>query len=319
MGVGWRLFVLNRAFLLMGLVALLLLSAAPLAPGQTPGKPAITVSSQYIVGGYGFGVVNETVSFNNTGSSAVQIPSFSLGFPHSLASRFVGSVAIFGTGFTVSNSTQGGNQTFTAASSQSLQPGATASFSIKGLLKSVVARINGSVTHVFVLHYPSLNMQADVLKSTIQIPSAASLSPVPTGYTAGASAVGAVYKNTFSNLGPTSSLVSTPTVVQGATPSFVPLRVYSAHRTISVNSVGTPQVEDDLTLKNNGTSPINTIRLSLLDNTVNKALVVSKGVPPLLNPTQIDVTGGFVNLQQKPFLQSLAAGANLSLSIVYNL
>src|SRR5438552_15771931 len=76
---------------------LILLVALPYGAGaQSQGEPVVTVTNQYIVNRYGYAVMNETVRYNNSGSSPLQVPTLQLGVPQNISSRLVGNYSLVG-------------------------------------------------------------------------------------------------------------------------------------------------------------------------------------------------------------------------------
>src|SRR5207249_7460682 len=65
---------MRRAFLPAAILILVLVALPYGAGAQSQGEPVVTVTNQYIVNRYGYAVMNETVKYNNTGSSPVQVP-----------------------------------------------------------------------------------------------------------------------------------------------------------------------------------------------------------------------------------------------------
>ncbi len=280
----------------------------------------VTLSNQYIVNRYGFAVINETVTFNNTGSTSVELPSsLLLGLPAVIGSQLTADYSVTGANFSlISAGSNGGEFVFSVAPGQATLPaGSLTSFSVKGLVKNIV-NVTSKATNIFVLRSPSTNFRVDALKVVIQMPSSTSLLPVPLGFAPGTLGGLPLYKNSTT---PSKDLVAsqiTATVPQQSTIDFRPIHVFAAKRTITASSNGTPQVQDFLNLKNVGTLDISSLKLSLLTSSAT-VTVVPSGSPPLLNPRIITLTNGAIDLTAVPFEAALAAGRNFTATLLYDL
>ena len=85
---------MRRAFLPAAILILVLVALPYGAGAQSQGEPVVTVTNQYIVNRYGYAVMNETVKYNNSGSSPVQVPTLQLGVPQNISSRLVGNYSL---------------------------------------------------------------------------------------------------------------------------------------------------------------------------------------------------------------------------------
>ncbi|MDA4128696.1 MAG: CHASE3 domain-containing protein [Thaumarchaeota archaeon] len=311
---------MKKSLILAVALLLFLFSTTGGTSAQTPGAPTINVSSQFFVSSYGFAVMNETVTFNNTGTTAVQIPSLQLGFPASVASRLVGNYTLTGTGYTVSASTSNGSISYAVSSSLGqLQAGASSAFSLKAVMQNLVSLVNGSTVGVLLVGYPSVNVKVDSLKSTIQMPSLASLATPPAGYTPVSGSGVPVYRISLTEFGPGPALVTTAALQASGASALTPVHVFVASRTITATGNGKPQIQDYVNLKNTGTSAISSLKLALLLGNTGQVTVVSNGYPPLLNPKIVGLSNGAIDLTAAPFSSSLKAGSNLTVTMVYDL
>jgi hypothetical protein len=301
----------SSLFLVGALLALLAFALSGAAAAQSAGSPTISVTSQYTVGIYGFGIVNETVTFNNNSTSPVQVPTLQMGFPSAVASKVFGGYVLNGSGFSASTSAPNGIIAYTVSpSSAALQGGARASFSLRFALANVM-----NSSKLLVVQYPSLSAKVDTLKSTIVMPSSTYLSPIPSGYTA----AGTSYSRTWSEISATSPLVMLNGTVQSGTSSLYPIHVFSAQRTITTTSNGIPEVQESISLKNVGGVAISSLQIAPLSTALTQVTVIPTGTPPLVNPTVVTLTGGAIDLTKAPFGNVLAEGTNLTLTYVYNL
>lgn len=304
-------------------LALLLLGVALSFPAYSKTQSGLTVSlsNQYIVSKYGSAIVNETVTFNNTASSSASFPSLiQVGIPAPLASQVIGGYSVSGGGFTLKSATPGAAifQFEVGANTTGLQAGATATFSLKALVKNI-ANVTGTTSvSILVLQYPSTNLELDSYTTTIRLPFSTFLSPIPTGFSSTTVNGMPAYKLTVPNSGSLPGLVITAPVQQQSSMDFHPLRVFSATRTITTTPNGAPQVRDSFTLKNLGPLALSSLNLSpLMSGSV--VTVVPSTTPPLVNPARALLLLGALQLGVAPFGASVGAGQNFTATVVYNL
>jgi hypothetical protein len=306
--------------MLLVLVSLLAFSLPYQASSQGQGSPVVTLVNQYLVGRYGFAVINETVTFNNTSSATAQIPnSLQLGLPGSIGSKLTSDYSLTGSGFMLTGAGSNGTGFLVSVtpSQSTLQAGTASSFSVKGIVKNIV-NVTSRAVNIFVLQSPSTNFRVDNLKVTIQMPSSTFLSPVPAGFAS--STVGGLpsYKNSTTPSRILLASAITATIQQVSTMDFHPLHVFAAKRTITASSNGIPEVQDFLSLKNVGSLDISSLKLSLLSSGTG-VTVVPSGFPPLLNPTLTTLTNGAIDLTRAPFQAPIVVGANFTATLLYNL
>ncbi len=298
----------------------LVLVALPYGVGaQSQGGPVVTVTNQYIVNRYGYAVLNETVKYNNSGSSPVQIPTLQIGVPQNISSRLVGDYSLVGGGYTLTTSTSP-NSTgllFSVASQNTLQPRAVSTFSLEAVVGNISIKAN-STSGIIVLEYPSLNLQANTFNTQVRMPTSTFISPLPQGWTSNQSSAGrATYKRTFTGFSPAKPHALFGALQSSTSMDFHPIRAYSASRIVTAASNGSPQVQDSVTLKNSGSSDLSTLNLAMLNSSV-KVTVIPSMSPPLLNPTTLTVSNGVIVLTGSPFVP-VPSGRNFTLTIAYAL
>lgn len=297
---------------------ILVLVALPYGVGAQPqGGPVVTVTNQYIVNRYGYAVMNETVKYNNSGSSPVQIPTLQLGVPQNISSRFVGNYSLVGEGYSLSTSTNSTGLLFSVSSQNTLQPKAVSSFSLEAVIGDISVKINSS-SAILVLEYPSLNLQVNTFNALIQMPTSTSISPLPPGWTSNqSSASRTTYKRTFASFSPANPHAILGTLQSSASMDFHPIHVYRASRIVTAASNGSPQVQDSITLKNSGSSDLGSLRLATLNSSTRVTILPSMS-PPLLNPTSLALSNGVIDLTRSPFV-AVPSGRNFTLTVAYAL
>jgi len=306
-----------KAVLLTGFL-LLLLFIAPLGAGAQPqDKPiTVTVTNQYVVNRYGYAMMNETVVYNNTGASSLGIPTLQLGLPQNISSRVAGGYTLVGDGYNFTTSTSNGVLLINVTSQSALQPRTASTFSLKAVVKDISV-LNKTAPSVLVLEYPSLNYPVDSLNLILQMPASTFITPVPQGWSTSQNQSRTTYRTTFADLTPQTPRTLLAALRSGTSMDFHPIHVYSASRSVTASSSGSPQVQDSVTLGNTGTSDLNSLQLAMLNNSA-KVMVLPSMIPPLLNPTPVKVTGGAIDVNAAPFTP-ISAGANFTVTILYGL
>jgi len=297
---------------------LILLVALPYGAGaQSQEGPVVTVTNQYIVNRYGYAVMNETVKYNNSGSSPVQVPpTLQLGVPQNISSRLVGNYSLVGEGYSLTTSTNSTGLLFSISSQNTLQPKAVSSFSLKAVIRDISVTINSS-TGILVLEYPSLNLQVSTFNALIRMPASTSISPLPQGWTSNQSSGVTTYKRTFTGFNPANPHVLLGTLQSSTGTNFHPIHVYSASRIVTAASNGSPQVQDSITLQNTGSSDLSSLHLATLNSSTRVTIIPSMS-PPLLNPTSLALSNGLIDLTRNPFV-AIPSGRNFTLTVAYAL
>ena len=298
---------------------LILLVALPYGAGaQSQGEPVVTVTNQYIVNRYGYAVMNETVKYNNTGSSPVQVPpTLQLGVPQNISSRLVGNYTLVGEGYSLTTTTNSTGLLFSISSQNTLQPKAVSSFSLKAVIRDISVTTNSS-TAIIVLEYPSLNLQVNTFNALIRMPTSTLISPLPQGWTSNqSSSSGTTYKRTFTGFSPADAHALLGKLQSSASMDFHPIHVYGASRIVTAASNGSPQVQDSITLKNTGSSDLGSLHLATLNSSTRVTIIPSMS-PPLLNPTSLALSNGLIELTRSPFV-AIPSGRNFTLTVAYAL
>ncbi len=305
-----------KAVLLAGLLLLVVLSAPLGAGAQSEAKPAITLTNQYMVNRYGYAILNETIKYNNSGASSLGIPTMQLGVPGNISSRLVGDYALVGDGYSLATSTSNGLLLFSISSQKTLQPNSVSSFSLKAVVRDISV-LNKTAQSILILEYPSLNLQVDSFNFMLQMPASTLITPVPQGWSSSQNQSRTTYKTAFTGFGPQTPRVFLGALQPGTSMDFHPIHVYSASRTLTAGSNGSPLVQDSVTLSNTGTSDLTSLQLALL-NRSSTVTVIPSMIPPLLNPTPVRLTSGAIDLTKTPFT-TILPGANFTVTIVYGL
>ncbi len=309
-----------RRLLLVCVAILLLLPLAAPAAAQSSGSPIITLTHTYQINEFGFGVLNDTVTFHNNGTSTVQIPSFQLGIPDSVASHAV-SFVVPQSGFTGSPSDNGTVTTITVTpSSPSLSAGTTTKVSVEAYLNNVLNITAGSTKKfgAVVLLSPSVNIVVNTLNLIVEVPSGGTLTPsLPSGWVSSPTSSPPSYSEVKSNV---TSAILTKTEVLNATDeaTFLPVQVFSVTRTIVPSGNGYPQVEDLVSLRNLASYTVSDLPLTLLSSSIGTITIVPWSNPPLVDPTIVSLTDGSLTLTNPPFSESIPAGANFTFAMLYN-
>lgn len=309
--------------LLFGLV--IIIFATPLVPAysQTNSSPNISVLHQYRVNGYGFAMLNETVIYSNNSTNPVQLPTLQIGLPESIVSRATGFVNETDNQFSIASHRANQSTLFTISPSQpTLQSGSTVSVHLQTYLKDLVSHnvtSTGPQTFILVMTSPSLSIPVDSLRTLIQLPSSTTLRPGPADFSSGNVNSVPFYERTQKDFRPAVATTQTLQVQAGDLNSFQPIEVLRVARTLTASSDGLPFVSDQITVKNIGDVQINRLKLTLLPGDVTRATVLPSYHPPLMNPTELTIANGLLDLTKAPFKENIAAGDNFTFTLTYGL
>ncbi len=303
--------------MLAGFLILVLVALPYGAGAQSQGGPAVTLTNQYIVSRYGYAVMNETIRYNNSGSSPVQVPTLHIGVPQNISSHLVGEPFIVGEGYSLTTSTNStGLLLFSISSQNTLQPKTVSTFSLKAVIRDISVAINSS-TSILVLEYPSLSVQVDSFSTLVQMPTSTFISPLPQGWTSNQTSGRATYKRVFTGFTPQDPHAFLVTLQSDKSMDFHPVHVYSASRLVTAAPNGSPQVHDSITLRNSGSSDLTSLHLATL-NTTTKVTIIPAVSPPLTNPTSLALSNGVIDLTKNPFV-AIPSGRNFTLTVAYAL
>ncbi len=312
--------------IVVGAAALLLLaSLVSPAFAQTSGSPQISLTHQYRITSFGYGILNDTITFTNTGTSGEQIPSVQLGIPDNVSAHATGFILTPSTGYTMSNDNVDGVTIFTITPvSSALAASASSSVSIKTYLSGILNITAGIETTMndLLLLIPSLNAEVTSLSSSVIVPTNASLSPVPsisgTSFNSSLTSTPPSYVYTESNVTP--KVVTENSVFTDTSQTlFLPVQVYAVLRTVVPSTSGLPQVQDQVTLRNLAYYSISSLPLVLLLSTLTRVTILPSTAAPTINPMQVNVTGGSLSLTSSPFQAAIAPGDNFTFTMAYTL
>lgn len=307
---------------LLALVVVLLLMAPfiPAASAQAGTGPNVTLTSQYILNGFGFVVLNETVTFSNNGTASVQIPAVQLGLPDSVAAHSPGFILSSNDKYSLSSSDSGNVTTFMITpQSPTLAPGTSSSVSVKGYVSNLLNIKPGVASNMtaLVLLSPSLNQQVVTLNQDVLVPSGGTIKPVPSGFISAPASSAQIYALTQSNVTPTIQ-TDNVTFADTSQATWTPVQLYSVTRTIVASSNGVPLVQDRVSLRNLASYSITSLPVRTLGAVSNVTILPSSAVPTI-NPTPISLTGGDLNIASVPFSAQIKAGDNFTFTLSYAL
>ncbi len=299
---------------------MLLLAVLPIqSSAYAQGAPKIDVTSQYIINRYGYATINESVRFTNNGSSAVSLPSLTFGFGN-LSSDVVQSNLTVANGFTLAPSSAGGP--FTVSSGQSLQAGGNVSFVLSALLNGVVTGGSNGTFQVLMLTRPSISAEVNTLSNVVVMPGSTVLKTAPPGMASNFAGGKNNYTSSATNATPQSAATAVGVIVQSSSEDFNPLRVFSAQRTITASSNGSPLVTDQIDFQNLGTTPLSLLYVSILAPSTTTVTVLTATEPRLLNPFTITPSSGAIDLALFAVgypNNGVAGGANFTVTYQYPL
>jgi hypothetical protein len=315
--LNWRLVLALTISLGLALVFVPAISA------PSAMAPSLSVNHSYILTAYGYGILNDTFTFKNNGTSDLQIPTVQIGLPDQISSKANGIVLIPSDQYTLSQSDTNGTNTLTVApNTPTLRAGASSTVAVKAVLTNVLNYSNGTFTtaaKMLVLLSPSLNTNVTEMKSSIVLPLGGSFASPPSGFTAPVSKTGLqVYSMTQNNIRPQAS-VANLNFTDSNQAAFTPITVNGLIRTIVPTSDGPPQVQDQFSIQNLASYSVSQIRLSLLNPSLASVTVVPNTVPPLMNPRAVPLASGALVFASTPLASPLLPQSNASLTVLYPL
>ena len=280
------------------LVFLLLLVAAfiPLQGAvHAQGAARVDVKSVYSLNRYGFATISENVTLTNNGTSAVQVPTISIGFG-ALSSDIVD--ANLTAGFSMGTPPSAGGP-FTVSGGRPIPAWGNSSYILEALLNNIVSTAKNGSLSVDVLSSPSISTRVASLVNVVQMPTQASFMSAPAGLKASILGTNNTYYSVLTNILPTVANTSVRTMSSNSAQDFNPLRVVDALRTISIAPNGTPEVTDKIEFENLGTVALARLYVSLLapNSTQVTILTGTPNEPVLENPFQMSLTGGAIDLR----------------------
>ena len=299
------------------LVALLVAAAVPPpAAVQAQSTPQLSVNSRYMLSRYGFAVVGVTVTAQNNGTSPVQVlgpGGIGIGIGN-LTSHVVSANA--SAGYQLTNSSSDG--TFQVTGGNSVPAGGNATFSLTVLLNSVASKTGNGSLRVLVLTSPYISEKLSTLTSVIDMPAATQFTSAPAGFGQNFAAANVTYTKSEKNVSPVAS-VQYSMIKQITLEDFHPLDVYHAYRVISIGPGGNPVVQDTISLKNLGTTPIQTLTISPLTTSAGKVTIEPASEPPLLNPATVSLSSYGIDLTNTRVGYPIQPGANYTIVYLYAL
>jgi hypothetical protein len=309
-----------RVIVALAVLAGLAMGFAPaFSQAGSSGSASVSLDQHYILNSLGYGVLNDTFSFKNNGTSAVQIPTLQVGLPSGISSRASGLFLSPSGQFSLLQTQSGGNTTLTISPNQpTLNSGANVTVALKGFVTDVLnyssSGFKGEAPELLLLS-PSLNVNVTSMTSSIVLPSGAVLLSAPTGFQTAANdtvfrsqkAVRPVASEGYENLN--SSDEST----------FTPISIDKLVRTIVPAANGAPTVQEDFTIRNLATYNITEIHLDLPSGSPSTLTELPSTTPPLLNPQKVSLSSGILSIAAANFGNPLAGLGSLTLTLSYPL
>jgi F0F1-type ATP synthase membrane subunit b/b' len=277
--------------------------------------PEVSLISQYTVGRYGYGVINETLSFHNNSTSQLSIPNFSLGFTQEIANLV--SYYNYTFGYHVTQSTNSSIYQVNS-SGQVVKPGSVSTFSLQLFLPKIVKTTNSSI-YIYLMLSPSINISLSSSKFVIRMPSYTQLKNVPPGFGYTTTGSNTTYFRTDKNIQHLDAKSLVAQIQTSNQMDFHPLTVYKASRKLSFSSSGQIMVTDTITFRNDGVTTLSTLTVSPLTKRNTKIIVVASSQPPLLNPVTVSLSGYGIPLSASGLNSPVQSNTNYTISYTYQL
>ncbi len=303
----------------VAVAALFILVFVPaLASTNAQSLPQIDVYSKYSINPFGFAIISENFTLTNNGTAPIQTPSVELGFTQNVTTAISAqSVKVTGAGYTESQSAVGNQTVYVIGDGgASLAAGSTSKFSFQAYTVSIAEQKNGS--DVLIMTRPFFNLPVTLIKSVIQMPSTAQFGTIPTGFVLNQS-TNVTYTYSLKNQKSLAAASQISAISKTSATSYYPIDVVAATRTISEGPNGLPMVQDYVKLKNFGSTEINALPISPLENLTGSVTVLPVAQPPLLSAVKVGLSGGAIDIANTTVGLPVDPGANLSLTYTYPL
>lgn len=313
--MNWRVFVV--AAILAGMA----LGFAPaFSQAASPsGVASVSLIHDYILRPFGYGVLNDSFTFSNNGTSAVQIPTLQVGLPHKISARMLDLVLSPSNQFSLSQSQSGGNTSVTITPDQpTLNAGANVTVALEGVVSNVLNYSrNGfkSTAPLLVMFRPSLNVNLTTLNSFATVASGGVFLTIQPGYTASSSSNVISEKQTGVRPAASEGYLNFNATQTG----FTPLTVYHLVRTIVPSANGSPMVEDQFSVHSLANYSISQIHLNLLNPGVESVTQIPSTSVPLLNPVVVTLSSGVLTFQSSSSGAPLLPNSNVTFTFTYPL
>jgi hypothetical protein len=310
-----------RVFAAVAILAGLALGFAPAFSQAAPGSGVASVSlhHSYVINIYGFGVLNDSFTFSNNGTSSVQIPTLQVGLPTKISTRTSGLVLSPSNQFSLSQSQSNGNTSVTITPDQpTLNSGASVTVALEGFVSNVLnyskLGFTGNAPSLVMLS-PSLNVNVTTFGSQALVPSGAQFLTVPPTYAA--ASTGTVVSLTQTGVRPSASEIYL--TLNATQTALTPITVTHLVRTIVPSANGSPMVQDSFTVHNDATFNVGQLRLDLLSPGLQSVTEVPSTTVPLVNPTAVSLSAGELTLQSANIGALLLPNSNITLTFTYPL
>lgn len=312
---------MRKAILALALFLLLGGSLSALSVAHAASNPEVKVESQYLVNQYGFAVINETVTITNNGSSSISVPGVQLGFGN--LTSLIKDSSVVGAGFSVSQQASGNQTVFSVSyAGASLSPGNSTTFSLMAPVESVSSSTGPSTNEtlwVQTLDRPFVSLPVSTLKLFVQLPLSTEFKKNPSGLSSPPSTGNNTYSHQFDDISLNSPVVQRLSLVASSGEDFHPLVVSYATRTIGVMSNGLPTVQDTVSFRNVGNTPLTTLDVSPLTASSNSVTVEPSAQPPLIVPTVVGLVDDELSLNGSGIALPVEAGQNFTITYDYPL
>ncbi|HEV2389714.1 MAG TPA: hypothetical protein VGS04_03220, partial [Nitrososphaerales archaeon] len=232
------------------ILAGLALGFAPAFSQAAPasGTASVSLTHEYILNAYGYGVINESFRFSNNGTSPVQIPTLQVGLSSKVSARAFGLVLSPSNEFALSQSQGNGNTSVTITPDKpTLNPGANVTVALEGIVNNVLNYTKtGFATNapLLVMYAPSLNTNVTTMISDIVIPSGGQFLTSKPAYTLSSNGDVLTLKQTALRPSASEGYLS----FNATQTTFSPITLYHLVRTIIPSANGSPMVEDQFSI-----------------------------------------------------------------------
>jgi hypothetical protein len=288
--------------------------------GSSSAMASVTLSHNFSITTYGFGVLNDSFTFNNNGTSAVQIPTLQVGLPSNVTSKAAGGLVLTPGGqFSLSQSAGSNGTTIVTITpdTPTLNAGANSTVALKAFVSGVFnfsSKAYGTWAYANVPLIPSLNVNVTALNSAIILPSGGVFTPTPLGFTE--SAAGNVYTLNQTSIKPAIA-AGNLNFSDTDQSEFTPIAVSSLVRTIVPASNGAPTVQDQFSIENLASYSISEVKLDFLQPGITSVTLLPSTEPPVVNSEPVIVSGGLISFPSTALGAPLLTMSNITFTVSY--
>ncbi|MEM3652258.1 MAG: hypothetical protein QXL21_03965 [Nitrososphaerales archaeon] len=273
----------------------------------------VKMDREMILSGYGYLLLNDTITFINNSTTATHLPQFTLIYP-TQAIDFRINQPLKKEWVRLDRFENASSLTVSA--DLTISSSSNLTISLRAILGGVV-KPTGEGSYEVSLPLPSTpNIVLNDVMVQVSLPSDVKVWRKPEGFEQKQSAKGDVLYREFDDLQPTSNPLTTKLRVNASTYAFTVLTVDRQDRLIKIVSPSEVMVYDSIYIRNEGNGALYSLKISL-DKQISSVSLM-RGEIPLRDQKTLSVIGGSLDLYSL-IRGDLNAGDSISFTVAYPL